>query len=73
MLPDGKIAIIFSNLAEITDATKVHPIEKELAQSGRFKLEKCLKRSVKVASEKTTRDQHWRDSEEVELWILSHK
>ncbi|MFT5752383.1 MAG: hypothetical protein ACI86L_001896, partial [Dokdonia sp.] len=30
-------------------------------------------RSVKAASDKTTRDQHWRSSEEVELWILTHK
>jgi len=73
LLPEGKIAIIFSNLAQITNVAKGHPIEQELAEGGRFKLEKCLTRAVKVASEKTKRDQHWRGSEEVELWILINK
>lgn len=29
--------------------------------------------SVKAFSEKTKRDQHWRSSEAVELWVLTHK
>ncbi|PTM04187.1 MAG: methyltransferase type 11 [Bacteroidetes bacterium] len=73
LLPDGKLVVIFSNLAQITNVTKEHPIEKELAEGGRFELEQCLKRKVKTASEKTTRDQHWRTLEKVELWILTHK
>ena len=73
LLPEGKLVVIFSNLAQITNITKEHPIEKELAEGGRFQLEKCLKKSVKAASEKTKRDQHWRSSEEVELWILTNK
>lgn len=73
LLPEGKIVLIFSNLAQITNVTKEHPIEKELAQGGRFQLEKYLKKSVKCSSEKTKRDQHWRSSEEVELWILTSK
>ncbi len=72
LLPEGKLVILFSNLAQITNATKDHPIEKELAQGGRFKLEKCLKKAVKAASKKTKRDQYWRSSEEVELWILTN-
>jgi len=32
-----------------------------------------LKKSVKASSGKTKRDQPWRSSEEVELWILVHK
>jgi hypothetical protein len=72
LLPDGKLVIIFSNLGEITNSTKVHPIKKELEKGGRFKLEICLNRGVKAASEKTKRDQHWRDTEEVELWVLTH-
>jgi hypothetical protein len=48
-------------LAQITDATIEHPIEKELANGGRFQLEKLLKKSVKGSSE------------EVELWILTNK
>jgi len=70
LLPDGKIVILFSNLAQITQVTTEHPIEKELLSGKRFVLEKCLKKSVKKASEKTNRNQHWRGEEEVELWVL---
>ncbi|WP_340200818.1 methyltransferase [Ascidiimonas sp. W6] len=73
LLTDGKLVILFSNLAQITQLTKDHPIEKELATGERFQLEKCIKKTVKAASEKTKRDQHWRSSEEVELWVLTHK
>lgn len=73
LLPEGKLVIVFSNLAQITNLTKDHPIEKELAEGGRFQLEKCFKKTVKAASEKTKRDQHWRSSEEVELWVLINK
>ncbi|WP_308993807.1 methyltransferase [Mariniflexile litorale] len=72
LLPEGKLVVIFSNLAQITHVAKNHPIEKELAEGGRFQLEACLKKSVKVASEKTKREQHWRSSEEVELWVLTN-
>ncbi|TYB75819.1 methyltransferase [Bizionia myxarmorum] len=72
LLPDGRIVVIFSNLAQITQVTKEHPIELELADGNRFQLEKCFKKSVKTASSNTKRDQHWRASEEVELWILKH-
>jgi hypothetical protein len=73
LLPEGKLVIIFSNLAQITNVTKHHPIEMEIAESGRFQLEKCFKKTVKAASEKTKRDQFWRSSEEVELWVLTNK
>jgi methylase of polypeptide subunit release factors len=73
LLPDGKLVLLFSNLAQITNVTKEHPIAKELAEGGRFNLEKCFKKSVKIASQKTKRDQHWRSLEEVELWVLTHK
>jgi len=70
LLPDGKIVILFSNLAQITGITSEHPIEKELLSGERFVLEKCLKKSVKKASEKTTINQHWRGEEVVEVWVL---
>lgn len=72
LLPEGKLVLIFSNLAQITNVTKEHPIENELAEGGRFRLEKYLKKSVKAASEKTKRDQHWRSKEEVELWVMTN-
>tara|TARA_B100000780_G_C21072989_1_gene431849 strand:- start:66 stop:1133 length:1068 start_codon:yes stop_codon:yes gene_type:complete len=71
LAPDGRVLFIFSNLAQITNVTTEHPIAKELAHGKRFKLEKCFKKSVKAASTKTNRDQHWRDQEEVQLWVLS--
>ena len=73
LLPEGKMLLIFSNLAQITNVTKDHPIERELEDGGRFQLEKHLKKPMKASSGKTKRDQAWRSSEEVELWILVHK
>lgn len=73
LLPNGKLVLIFSNLAQITNVAKINPIEKEIAEGGRYRLELCIKRPVKSASNKTTRNQHWRSSEEVELWVLRHK
>jgi len=72
LLPEGKLVLIFSNLAQITNVTSEHPIAIELAEGGRFQLERCFKKSVGAASSKTKRDQHWRDLEEVELWVLKH-
>jgi len=72
LLPDGKLVLIFSNLAQITKLTTAHPVETELASGNRFKLERCFKKSVKAASNKTKRDPHWRSSEEVELWVLTN-
>ena len=63
--------LIFSNLAQITNATTAHPIEYELAHGNRFQLEKKYTKSVKPASSKTKRDQHWRSLENVELWIMT--
>ena len=72
LLPEGKLVLIFSNLAQITNVTTEHPIETELAEGDRFQLERCFKKSVRTASSKTKRDQHWRSSEEVELWVLTN-
>jgi SAM-dependent methyltransferase len=72
LLPEGKLVLIFSNLAQITNATKEHPIEKEIAEGGRFQLEKLLKKTVKSSSEKTKQNENGR-SEEIELWILVSK
>ena len=71
--PDGKIVLLFSNLAQITKVIESHPIEEELAKGGRFKKELLVKKPVKSASKKTKRDQNWRSSERVELWVLGHQ
>ncbi len=70
--PNGKIVLLFSNLAQITKVSDSHPIEEELAKGGRFKKELLVKKSVKSASKKTKRNQNWRSSEQVELWVLGH-
>jgi hypothetical protein len=70
LLPDGNVVVIFSNMAKLTKLVTSHPIEEELLSGGRFKLERCFKKRVKAASDRTTREQHWRDEEEVELWVL---
>lgn len=72
LLPEGRVVLLFSNLGRITNVTDEHPIEKELANKTRFELDRCFKKSVKKASEKTNRNLHWRSSEEVELWVLKH-
>ncbi|NOX48331.1 MAG: methyltransferase [Chlorobi bacterium] len=71
--PDGKLVLLFSNLAQITHMGQSHPIKNELANGGRFRKELLLKKSVKPASKKTKRDQNWRSTEVVELWVLEHE
>jgi methylase of polypeptide subunit release factors len=73
LLPEGRIILLFSNLGQITGVTKEHPIANELSNESRFELDKCFKKSVKEASAKTKRNQHWRGEEEVELWVLKHQ
>jgi hypothetical protein len=70
LLPDGRIVLLFSNLAQVTELTDVHPVEDELANGGRFVQERMLTSKVGKASSATKRDQHWRSRERVELWIL---
>jgi hypothetical protein len=73
LLPDGKLVLTFSNLAQLTGVAKDHPIEKELAEGKRFKLEKMLTKSVRASSDKTNRYRHLFVDEEVQLWILTHQ
>lgn len=68
--PDGRIVMLFSNLAQITGVSKSHPIEAELSGGGRFQKESFLQSKVASASKNTKRNQNWRDSEMVELWEL---
>ncbi len=73
LLPNGKLVLLFSNLAEVSGVTKVHPIREELENEDRFELETLEKSKVKKASNKTKRTQNWRTKEEVELWVLKLK
>ncbi|MGJ8746007.1 Rossmann-like fold-containing protein [Polaribacter sp.] len=67
----GKIVILFSNAAQIKNLTKENPIEKELAKGIRFKLEKCLKKTIKPTVDKTKRNKKEAVLEEAQLWVLT--
>jgi len=67
---DGRLVLLFSNLAQVTQLTKTNPIEAEVEHGGRFRKDSLLKSNVKAASLKTRRNQNWREDERVELWVL---
>ncbi len=68
--PEGRLVLLFSNLAQITGLTKTNPIEEEIAHGGRWQKEVRVKSKVKAASPETRRNQNWREEELVELWVL---
>jgi len=70
--PEGKVVLIFSNLAEIVDKNTTHPIIEELRNHNRFRKELQLKREVRASSRRTKRRDS-RENEKVELWVLSAK
>lgn len=67
---NGKLVLIFSNLAKLMDEKAVHPIAHELKVNQRFKKVDLLTLKVKPQSDKTKRVAQWRDEEVVELWVL---
>ncbi|MBN1251658.1 MAG: methyltransferase [Bacteroidales bacterium] len=67
---DGRVVLMFSNLAQITKVSEFNPIEAELLKGGRFQKEIFIQKKVSEASKKTRRNQNWRNSEMVELWVL---
>jgi len=70
--PKGKIVLIFSNLAQVVDEESRHPIIEELQKNKRYRKELHLKRDVRASSRRTKRRDS-RDTEKVELWVLSSK
>jgi methylase of polypeptide subunit release factors len=72
LAPDGKIVLIFSNLAQVVDENSTHPIIEELQKNNRFRKDLHLKRDVRASSRRTKRRDS-RDTEKVELWVLSAK
>jgi ribosomal protein L11 methylase PrmA len=73
LAPNGRVVLLFSNLAQITKTETVHPIKKEIAEGGRFEKELLQHRKVHAASKHTRRNQSWRNHEMVELWVLRAK
>ncbi len=72
LAPNGKIVLIFSNLAQVVDGESNHPIIEELQKNNRFTKVLHLRRGVKAASKSTKRTDS-RDNEKVELWVLAPK
>ena len=72
LTPEGKIVLIFSNLAQVVDEESTHPIIEELQKNNRYRKELHLKRDVRASSRRTKRRDS-RDNEKVELWVLSPK
>jgi 16S rRNA G966 N2-methylase RsmD len=70
--PDGKIVLIFSNLAEVVDDNSTHPIIEELRNNKRFRKDLHLRRDVRASSRRTKRTDS-RSNEKVELWVLAPK
>ena len=67
---DGRVVLLFSNLAQITNVADIHPIKTELSYGGRFQKELFIQKKVRIASKKTRRNPNQRSSEMVELWVL---
>ena len=72
LTPDGKIVLIFSNLAQVVDKESTHPIIEELQKNKRYTKELHLTRGVNASSKKTKRTDS-RSNEKVELWVLTPK
>lgn len=67
---EGKLVLLFSNLAGLMDPNFVHPIERELKHNKRFILVEKKTKKAAAASSKTKRKASWRDLEFVECWVL---
>ena len=72
LTPEGKVILIFSNLAQVVDEESTHPIIEELQKNNRFRKELHLRRDVRASSRRTKRRDS-RDTEKVELWVLAPK
>lgn len=72
LTPEGKVVLIFSNLAQVVDADNPHPIIEELQKNNRYRKDLHLRRDVRASSRRTKRTDS-RANEKVELWVLSPK
>lgn len=67
--PDGRMVILFSNLALVEGYHSEHPVISELALNNRFKKVILIKRKSAKKSKKTKRRDN-RKNEYIELWEL---
>ncbi len=68
--PRGRLILLFSNLAEISEISTIHPIITELEKENRFRKVQLITKQVRAASSKTKRELSIRKDEKVELWEL---
>lgn len=73
MQKQGRLIVLFSNLAEISDINTVNPIIRELETGNRFHKVQLITKQVRPASSKTKRAVSLRSKEKVELWELKLK
>lgn len=66
----GRVVILFSNLAQITNNDVEHPIKKELESGERFIKEFMVHKQARPASKLPKRNTDHRTGELVELWVL---
>ncbi len=69
---DGKIVILFSNLAQKSGVTGAHPVEAELENNDRYEKMQLDKKAVKAPKSRSKRRNN-RVNEFVELWVLQKK
>ncbi|TVQ65019.1 MAG: methyltransferase type 11 [Balneolaceae bacterium] len=67
---EGRLVVLFSNMAERQGLSSAHPVRDELLTGNRFKKISELRKPVASKSEKTKRRDH-RGDEVVELWELA--
>lgn len=66
----GRLVLLFSNLAEISGLSTEHPIQKELEKGNRFSKVQLVTKQVRAAYSKSKRVSSMRTNERVELWEL---
>ena len=69
----GKIMVLFSNLAQITNLSKNNPVEDALKKFPELYTEDFKTQKVQPGSEKTRRNLSHRRQEHVELWVIGKK
>ena len=73
MQQQGRLIILFSNLAEISGMNTENPILRELETGNRFQKVQLITKQTRPASKKTSRAITHRSKEKVELWELKLK
>ena len=66
---EGRLVLLFSNLAQTEGVTQNHPVKTELSEHNRFRKIDLFEKKAAKASRKSKRRSHRKD-EIIELWVL---